>query len=189
MSRVSHITIVYEGWEDGRFITAFLGNAADIARKPNPKGRGCGYDWVVDTFVQEVGYLQKFNEGWGVIGLLDEDGKGEARRNQIIGKLREKGFPNISESKGRCLLLAIRNIETWAYWLNANRLKQPAKIDQKTDYKMSPPKGSEKLANADFAEAGRHLLNLNHKNMPDGCPPGLVKALEQLRAFVQAVKR
>ena len=72
--------VVCEGWRDSAFARGFLKQAnvepRSIDVKQNP--RGSGHDWVMTTFVQEVANLNRFSEGRGVLGLVDEDGAGTA---------------------------------------------------------------------------------------------------------------
>jgi hypothetical protein len=190
MSRVYPITVVCEGHEDEQFICSFLGKVLEthITRVTSPLGRGCGFDWVKQHFVQEVNNLRLFTEGRGVLGLMDEDGTGMSRTDQISDTLHQKSLPDINSSQGRCLLLAIRNIETWAYWLKANQHGNSVVVDEQLNYKNTPPPGIERLTNADWKKAGVHLHTLNHTQMPGDCPQGLVLGFVQLRAFVQAVR-
>jgi hypothetical protein len=189
MSRVCTITLVCEGWEDKRLVRAFLDKAIQARVNARPNLMGCGYEWVIKEFVQEVRNLGRFSEGRGVIGVIDEDGLGSDRRNHINRLLHDQALPDIEASKGRCLLLAIRNIETWAYWLKANRLNQSIEVDEISNYKNAAPDGVEKLKTTDWRDAGNHLHQLDHTNMPGTCPAGLVLGLQELRAFVQAVRR
>src|SRR2546423_1812010 len=54
---------------------------------------------------------------YGVVALIDEDGRGlEARRATIRTTLTELGLPAIDPNEGRCLILPMRNVETWMVW-------------------------------------------------------------------------
>ena len=124
MSRVSKVILVCEGWRDSAFARGFL-TAAGIdgrAIDPKPNPGGSGHDWVKNQFVTEVANLLRFSEGRGVLGLLDEDGKGVTERlREIEGMLQARRLPLLSADSGRCLLLPTRNLETWLYWLTAQR--------------------------------------------------------------------
>ena len=49
-------------------------------------------------------------------------GGGVAEREREVAEvLKVRGLPPISAQGGRCLLLPTRNLETWLYWLTAQR--------------------------------------------------------------------
>ena len=193
MSRVSRIILVCEGWRDSSFARGFLAAAGvdERAIDSRPNTGGSGHDWVKNQFVEEVAGLIRFSEGRGVLGLLDEDGKGAAERERELEQLlKARGLPPISAQAGRCLLLPTRNLETWLYWLAAQRRGSALEVDEVTDYKKGPPPGDvPRIRNADCRPAGETLHRLNHTGLPPGCPPMLLRALSYLRAFVNAVRR
>ena len=122
MSRITKIVVVCEGWRDSAFIRGFLKQAQVPSRsidvRPNPCGSG--HDWVTAKFAEEVANLERFSEGRGVLGLIDEDGQGASARIQRVSEqLLLKGLRPIDCGNGRCLLLPTRNLETWLYWLKA----------------------------------------------------------------------
>ena len=193
MGRVCRIVLVCEGWEDSRFARAFL-NAGDrkginIQRQENPGGSG--HDWVKNQFVQQVATLRLATEGCGVLGLLDEDGRGATAREQEVNSLlRQRGLPELQAGAGRCLLLPTRNLETWIYWLRAQERGMRVEMNETTDYKRAgPPEGLPRMGGDDCRLAGEYLDRLNHVHLPEGCPLILGKALGHLRAFLDAVRR
>jgi hypothetical protein len=126
----------------------------------------------------------------GVIGLIDEDGQSiETRVQEIDDRLRERGQSAISAEEGRCLLIPTRNIETWLYWLTAQRKGLPINLNEVDNYKKAPPGNVLRLHDQDCRPAGKYLFSLNHMNLPDGCPSMLVKALSNLRSFLRFVKK
>jgi hypothetical protein len=171
MSRVCKIILVCEGWRDSAFARGFLEAAGVDARtideKPNPGGSG--HDWVKTQFAAEAANLARFAEGRGVLGLLDEDGQGvTVREREVADRLRERGLGAISARDGRCLLLPTRNLETWLYWLTAQRSGLEVTVDEATDYKKAgPPAGSPRIDNAHCRPAGKWLHNLNHAHPPE----------------------
>ena len=192
MSRVSKIILVHEGWRDSAFARGFLGAAGINARaiNPRPNPGGSGHDWVKNQFAAEVANLGRFSEGRGVLGLLDEDGRGVAEREyEVAEALKLRGLPPISALAGRCLLLPARNLETWLYWLTAQRRGSVLQVDEVTDYKRGgPPGDSPRIRNEDCRPSGEALHKLNHAQPPQGCPPMLVRALGHLREFLNAVR-
>ncbi len=97
-------------------------------------------EWVKEQFVNEVANLARFSEGRGVLGLLDEDGKGVATRQQEVAeRLQARRLPVVTPDDGRCLLLPTRNIETWLYWLTARRKGEAIAVDETADYKKKRP--------------------------------------------------
>ena len=192
MSRITKIVLVCEGWRDSVFSRGFLEEAGVDRRSIDPRVNpgGSGHDWVKTEFVEEVANLQRFSEGRGVLGMIDEDGKGvTAREREVLDRLRAHGLDPIKANDGRCLLLPTRNIETWLYWLKAKRSGETLFVSETTDYKSTPPAGVTRLVNSDCRPAGTYLHSLDHRQPPQGCPPMLVKALEQLREFINAVRR
>lgn len=193
MSRVCKIVIVCEDWRHSAFARGFLSEAGvdkrSVETKVNP--RGCGHQWVKVQFVEEVANLTRFSEGRGVLGLLDEDGMGtETRERGIAEQLRARGLPPIAAHEGRCLILPARNIETWLYWLTAQRNGAPIIVDEIRDYKVEgPPTGAASIRGEMCRPAGEYLHTLNHTELPAGCPPMLARALRQLREFLVAVRR
>src|SRR5712672_3290304 len=108
MARVFKIILVCEGWRDSRFARAFLESAGVDTRKIDLKVNpgGSGHDYVKREFVEAVAELERFREGRGVLGLLDEDGQGvETRRREITTQLTQRGLPLLDAAEGRCLLL------------------------------------------------------------------------------------
>jgi hypothetical protein len=132
----------------------------------------------------------RFSEGRGALGMLDEDGKGVAERErEVEAALRVRGLPPISAQEGRCLLLPARNLETWLYWLTAQRHGSAVVVDEVLDYKRDgPPGNASPIRNEDCRPAGETLHRLNHVQPPQGCPAMLVRALADLRAFLNAVR-
>ena len=183
---------MHEGWRDSAFARGFLRAAGVDARAldPWPNPGGSGHDWVRNQFAVAVANLRRFPEGRGVLGLLDEDGRGAAKRElEVVELLKLRGLPPISAPAGRCLLLPTWNLETWLYWLAAHRRGSALQVDEVTDYKRDgPPGDSPRIRNEDCRPAGEALHSLNHLQPPHGCPPMLVLALGHLREFLNAVR-
>ena len=193
MARVCRITLVCEGWEDSAFLEGFLASSGinkGIVCTKNPKGKGSGFDYVRKVFAEEVKALSRFQEGRGVLALMDEDGQGiVGRRDWVATQLSGLSLPQVDCKEGRCLILAKRNIETWVYWLTGARLNQDWEVSETENYKNRRPSGaSRNLDNKDWREAGRKLQSINQTTPPVGMPPELVSSLGQLRSFVQAVR-
>ncbi len=193
MRRVCRIIVVGEGWRDSRFARSFFEAANIDPRKLETRVNpgGSGHDWVKREFVEAVAAVQCFREGRGVVGLLDEDGQGVAhRRGAVNARLTERDLPLLDAADGRCLLLPMRNLETWLYWLEGQRSGQAWPVDENTDYKHSTPAGIARLKLDDVCRpAGEYLHTLNHLAPPAGCPAMLADALQQLRHFVAATSR
>lgn len=192
MSRICRIVLICEGWRDSAFARSFLAAAKTegvVDAKVSPGGSG--YDWVKTQFVEEVANLGRFSEGRGVLGLIDEDGQGIAeRQREVADKLKARELPPISAPDGRCLLLPTRNMETWLYWLTAQRVGLVLALNETTDYKKTgPPTGVARIGDGACRPAGEYLHTLNHTKLPPGCPPMLGQALAQLRQFLSAVRR
>jgi rhodanese-related sulfurtransferase len=193
MSRVGKIILVCEGWRDSAFARGFLVAAGvggrTIEARTNPGGSG--HDWVKTQFIAEVANVERFSEGRGVLGLLDEDGQGVSTRQQeIADRLKAKGLGSLAAKDGRCLLLPTRNLETWLYWLTGQKNGLLVAVDETTDYKQAgPPAGASRIDNEHCRPAGEWLHTLNHTQLPQGCPAMLRIALGQLREFLKAVRR
>jgi len=134
--------------------------------------------------------------------LIDEDGKGlDARRNEIRDELNRLGLPDINPSEGRCLVLPMRNVETWmvwaARWQNAGCPSSPAAppsyppVDELNDYKrFRTPSGNvvqkEPLARAYLV--GKAIAKLNPVTPPSGLPPALQAILQPLIDFLDRAR-
>ena len=192
MSRVCKIILICEGFRDSAFARAFLKEAGIDPRTIEPKTnpRGSGHDWVKAQFIEEVANLNRFAEGRGVLGLLDEDGQGvDVRKKQVADLLQTKNLPAIAPNQGRCLLLPTRNIETWLYWLIARRDNISININQVSNYKTQAPVGMSKIADKHCRPAGEYLQTLDHTRLPNGCPLMLAQSLVELRDFLNSVRR
>jgi hypothetical protein len=194
MARVCRIVLVCEGWEDVAFLKGFFTEAGiklGIEARKNPRGRGCGFDYVREIFAQEVQLLGRYHEGRGVLAMIDEDGKGvEVRRSSVTSLLEPKDLPRLDCSQGRCLILPKRNIETWIYWLTGAKINDTWQVSETDDYKKTRPAGATRaLENEDWRVAGRKLHSINHTTPPAGMPAELLVTLNNLRKFIQAVKR
>jgi hypothetical protein len=192
MSRICKIIVVCEDWRHSAFARGFLTAAGVDERTLDPRVNpgGSGHDWVRDQFVAEIANLKRFSEGRGVLGLLDEDGRGVAARElELAALLKARGLLPIAAHEGRCLLLPTRNIETWIYWLAGQRNKAPVVVDEITDYKKGLPMSARRSLDKDCRPAGAHFHKLNHAQAPQGCPPMLTQALGHLRDFLNAVRR
>jgi len=192
MPRTCNIVLVCEGWQDSAFARGFLRMAGNlkILDRTNPRGSGCGHDWVRTQFVEEVANLTRFSEGRGVLGLLDEDGqRASERENEVADVLRKRNLGSCSATEGRCLLVPTRNLETWLYWLKSHQVGSVVSIDETTDFKRQPPAGVARIDNRDCRPAGEFLHTLDHTRLPEGCPSMLRRGLAQLRDFVNAVRR
>jgi hypothetical protein len=190
MARVCNIVLVCEGWRDSAFARGFLRNVFHLRVHEKRNPRGSGHDWVKIQFVEEVDGLTRFAEGRGVLGLLDEDGKGAStREREMEESLRARKLDSLSARDGRCLLLPTRNLETWLCWLKSQQNGTTVPIDETTDYKRQPPTGLARIEDRDCRLAGEYLYTLDHTSLPGGCPPMLSKGLAQLRDFINAVRR
>jgi hypothetical protein len=192
MSRVCRIVLVCEGWRDSAFTRGFL-KAAGISRGVEPRTNpgGSGHDWVKRTFAEEVADLGRFSEGRGVLGVLDEDGKGSIlRESEVAEHLAIRGLPKLAAHEGRCLLLPARNLETWLYWLTGQRRSEHIPVDETADFKAGgPPAGVRRIGNEDCRPAGEFLHTLDHTRLPNGCPAMLREGLTRLRQFLSATRR
>ena len=189
MARVCRIVLVTEGWEDSAFLKGFFESAGmgrSITTKENPRSEGSGFSFVREIFVDEVYALGRFNEGRGVLALMDEDGQGvENRVSWVADLLASRELPAADCANGRCLLLPKRNLETWVFWLTGARQSQNRNVTETDNYKHCNPV----LVSSDWRAAGSHLHSLNHTTPPNGMPPELIIALGKLRQFAQAVRR
>jgi hypothetical protein len=190
MAKVCNIVLVCEGKRDSAFARGFLERSGNWRILDRRNQRGSGHGWVRSQFVEEVAALTRFSEGWGVLGLLDEDGQGaSARENEIEDALRVQNLGSLSASEGRCLLLPTRNLETWLYWLKSHQSGAIASIDETSDFKRQPPIGIARIGDRDCRPVGQYLHTLDHTQLPEECPSMLQKGLARLRAFVNAVRR
>ena len=166
-------------------------------------GRNGNHAAVRHWFCEEVRLqAHRFGARRSILALIDEDGQGlELRRNEIRGELTKLGLPNINPSEGRCLVLPMRNIETWmvwaARWQSAGRPTSPSAppgyvlVDESYDYKrFRTPTGNvvpkEPLTPAYIV--GKTIATLNPMTPPSGLPPALQAVLQPLNDFLDWAK-
>jgi hypothetical protein len=135
---------------------------------------------------------------YGIIAIIDEDGRGlEARRASIRKALIDLSLPVIDPDNGRCLILPMRNVETWmvwaARWQAAGSPGSPAgpvlhsPVSESHDYKRFTSQAGDPLPKEPKMEAykvGKIIAKLNPISPPAGAPPALREILQPLTNFL-----
>jgi hypothetical protein len=204
MSRYCKIVVLPEdsshadlarGFFQGRNVNA---GAYELQRKWT--GRNGNHAAVRHWFCEEV-RLQAHptSPRFGILALIDEDGQGlEIRREQVANELQRLNLAPIDPDDGRCLVLPMRNAETWmvwaARWQRAGSPNSPAgqpsyePVSELDDYKRckSPtglPLPREQMTNA--YTVGKIIATLNAVSPPAGTPPALRDVLRPLNEFLR----
>ena len=207
MSRACTIIIVPEDHEHAALARGyFRGRVVDpglyhFSKKWN--GRNGNFDRVRQWFAEEVQEQAKGRVRFGVIALIDEDGKGLAvRRQSVTEELALRELPGLDPSRGRLLVIPVRNVETWmvwaARWTQAGRSVSPGSppgfpdVDETHDYKKwktraGQPLPREKMLGA--FEVGRAIASLNPAAPPGGLPPALEAILRPWGDFLDWARR
>ena len=135
---------------------------------------------------------------YGIMALIDEDGQGlQARRTAVHTALTNLGLPAIDPKEGRCLILPMRNVETWMVWAarwqaagSQYSSTGPAGynlVSEDDDYKKLRNRNGSPIQNEPKMEAykaGRLIAGLNPKSPPYGTPQTLREVLQQLNDFL-----
>ncbi len=135
---------------------------------------------------------------YGILALIDEDGQGlAARRNEVREALNQLGLPTIDPNKGRCLVLPMRNVETWmvwaARWQDAGGPTSPVGppsyqcVSEEDDYKRFKRANGDPLQRETMSTAyivGKIIAALNPTAPPAGLPPALREVLQPLSEFL-----
>ena len=136
---------------------------------------------------------------YGILALIDEDGQGlAARRNELRDALSQLGLPTIDPNQGRCVVLPVRNVETWmvwgARWQGAGQPTSPVGpptyecVSEVDDYKRLKRADGDPLPRETSATAytiGKIIATLNPTNPPAGIPPALREVLQPLSDFLR----
>jgi len=136
---------------------------------------------------------------FGILALIDEDGQGlERRRNDLAEALRKLGLAApLDPNEGRCLVLPMRNAETWmvwaARWKGAGCPTSPdgrqgfEPVSEANDYKRFRGPDGNALAREAMTsayDAGKIIATLNPMFPPAGTPPALQEVLRPLSDFL-----
>ena len=163
-------------------------------------GRNGNFAAVRRWFCEEIRLqVRRLSSRRSILALIDEDGQGlESRRNEIRDELNRLGLPEINPSEGRCLVLPMRNVETWmvwaARWQNAGCPTSPATppgylpVDELNDYKRFRTRSGEIVPREPLAAAyilGKAIAKLNPVMPPAGLPPALQAVLQPLNDFLR----
>ena len=136
---------------------------------------------------------------YGVVALIDEDGQGhETRRCTVRTALTALGIPTIDPNDGRCLILPMRNVETWmvwaARWQAAGSPGSPTApvtydpVSEEDDYKRLKSRTGDPLPKEPKMGAykvGKVIAKLNPVSPPAGTPPALRDVLQPLSDFLR----
>ena len=158
-------------------------------------GRNGNYAAVLRWLSEEVD-LQNHptSPRYGIVALIDEDGQGiEARRTAVRTALTARGLPLIDPNQGRCLILPMRNVETWMVWAarwqaagNPGSPTGPISYDlvsEEDDYKRLRTRAGDPLpkeAKMAAYRVGKIIAKLNPTSPPAGTPPALREILKPL---------
>jgi hypothetical protein len=136
---------------------------------------------------------------YGILALIDEDGQGlDARRNEVREALGQLRLPTIDPNQGRCLVLPMRNVETWmvwaARWQDAGGPTSPVgppsyqSVSEEDDYKRFKRANGDTLPRESMTTAyivGKTIAALNPTSPPAGIPPALREVLQPLNEFLR----
>jgi hypothetical protein len=207
MSRACRIVVVPEDRDHAALARGYFHErgveprAYQVARQWS--GKNGNFDRVRQWFAQEVRWQAKGLVRFGVIALIDEDGQGLAvRRQSVAEELVRLSLPALDPSKGRLLVIPVRNVETWmvwgARWSEAGRPLSPGsaagfpKVDETHDYKRWKTRNGEPLPRESALDAfqlGRAIAALNPAAPPSGLPPALEEILRPWDDFLDWARR
>jgi hypothetical protein len=203
MSRYCKIVVLPEDWCHAHLARGFFqgrnvdGRAYDLKQRWH--GRNGNAAAVVRWLCEEARLQSKTTSGrYGILAIVDEDGKGlEHLRNTIDEALTNVGLRATNPTDGRCLVLPMRNVETWMVWVarwkaaggstapGATAEYQP--VNEAHDYKRWRCQTGQPLPKESLAKpylVGKALAALNPAAPPAGTPPALRAALQPLGDFL-----
>jgi hypothetical protein len=136
---------------------------------------------------------------YGIIALIDEDGRGLGPcRAAVRAALTDRGLPAIDPNNGRCLILPMRNVETWmvwaARWQAAGSPSSPTGpvrydlVSEEDDYKKLRKRDGSPIPSEPKMEAykaGKLIASLNPTFPPVGVPLALREILPPLSDFLR----
>jgi len=163
-------------------------------------GRNGNHAAVRRWFCEEVRLQGRpIGPRFGILAFIDEDGQSlERRRSELADELRGLGLPQVNPNEGRCLVLPMRNTETWMVW--AARWKavgSPASpaapqtyesVSELNEYKrLRGPNGAAlpREAMTSAYNVGKIIATLNALSPPAGTPPALRDVLQPLNDFLR----
>lgn len=207
MARRCQIVVVPEDKEHANLAKGYLAErGVDPGRYRITQkwtGKNGNFDRVRKWFGEEVRLQARGILTFGIIALIDEDGQGLAtRRQRVIDELASQDLPALDPSRGRLLVLPVRNIETWmvwgARWVSADRPTSPAaaavfaEVDETHDYKRWRTRDGQSLPvenNLDAFKLGRVIATLNAAAPQGGLPPALEAILRPWGDFLNWARR
>lgn len=141
---------------------------------PCPAGETPGINFVLSRYASEVHDLRVATYSRGLVVAIDADEETVViRKVQLDEKLTDFGEPARGEQEAIAIVVPMRNVETWIWYLDGNA------VNESTDYKRSFVRDNYNLAAAkgafaDFIVSGQAPF--------DDCPPSLEDArIELLR--------
>ena len=190
---ISHADLA-RGFLRGRNVSV---NAYDVRR--HWTGRNGNHAAVRHWFREEVRLqLLPTSPRFGILALIDEDGQGLVhRRNDVALALRGIVHAPIDPNQGRCLVLPMRNSETWMVWaarwkaagspISSSAQQGFESISEVNNYKeFKSPDGIAlpREASSPAYDVGKIIAALNPAAPPPGTPPALREVLQPLSDFL-----
>ncbi len=148
--------------------------------------------------IKEVRRQKTSGSRFGILAFLDGDLKGlEGRTRQVNDQLQLAGLPRLDSKEGRCLVVPVRNVETWmvwaARWAAAGSSGSPsgpppyAAVSESVDFKRGRGVGGEPIEKPQMSrpfDVGKVLATLNSEAPPAGIPDAMQRALRELNEFL-----
>lgn len=180
MARNIQVLILAEDLRQANFVKTFLNerNVFGIRILPLPAGRGCGYDYVIREFPQQIRAMRRVvGASAGLVAVIDSDTDSvEQRRGKLSAALVQAQVTPPGDSECVGVLVAKRNIETWIYHLLGNS------VNEQEDFKRQ-------VKDADVGLTAKRFASDCPQNLRDDCPPSLQQGCNDLNSFRQCIRR
>ena len=176
--RYAGIVLLVEGWEDARFMRAWLIKHLNVDHRNirdniSPKGGGAAEQYVRERFPVEAALHRQNSAKRGslLIAVIDADKKTfEERYNALI--------ESINDRTGVFVFVPKRHMETWLRALNGF-----LPVDEDTDIK------GKRLEHGDAWDAGLKFLELIRSATTKDLLPSLQSAVKEAKAMPREYKR
>jgi hypothetical protein len=207
MSRYCKIVVLPEGCNHAALARGYFQgrNVSERFYELQSKwtGRNGNHAAVRRWFCEEISIQARPLSGRrSVLALIDEDGQRlDVRRNEVRDELSSRSLPGINPDQGRCLVIPMRNVETWMVWAArweaagcpTSPVSQPGyqPVSELDDYKrFKSPDGNAvpKEALLPAYRLGKIIAKLNPITPPAGIPPALQVVLQPLNNFLDWAK-
>ena len=188
MNKPTEVVVLCEDDLTFRFTKRYLNKCGIAGIRPKISPRGCGYDFVINEFANEVLAYRIANarkKSW-LIAVVDADTGTVAQRlgkmDKSLDKSNEQRVKDISiENERIARLIPRRNIETWLLALNN------VSVNENKDYKKEVAEFRHYDWDGSVLSASTTFYDLTRANAqrPESLIPSLHHGIDEMRRVFQ----